>query len=141
MTSHQIALVKESFEKIRPAAQSAGELFYLNLFEMAPQARALFKTPIPEQAGKLMYTLSYVVNHLHTPETIMDDVRRLAIKHHNYGASPGHYEIVGMALLKTLSQGLADIWDNELEEAWKAAYAMVANAMMSASLEHEKLAA
>ena len=141
MTSHQINLVKESFEKIRPAAQAAGELFYHNLFEIAPQARALFKTPIPEQAGKLMYTLSYVVTHLHTPETIIDDVRRLALRHQQYGARPEHYEIVGAALIKTLSQGLAGIWNNQLEEAWKMAYSMIANAMMGASSEEEKMAA
>lgn len=141
MTANQIAMVRQSFEKLRPIAQVAGELFYANLFEIAPQARAMFRTPIPEQAGKLMYTLSYLVNHLHTPETIMDDVRKLAIKHVHYGAKPEHYSVVGSALLKTLEQGLPGEWDEELKAAWEAAYNLVSNAMIEASCIPEKTAA
>ena len=39
MTSHQIQLVQESFEKVRPIGQLAGELFYKNLFEIAPELK------------------------------------------------------------------------------------------------------
>jgi nitric oxide dioxygenase len=137
MTTQQISLVQESFEMLRPIAQIAGELFYKNLFDIAPQAKAMFKTPIPEQAGKLMYTLSYVVTHLHTPETIMDDVRKLAIRHNQYGARPEHYELVGSALLKTLEQGLAENWTAELQDAWAAAYTLVSTAMIHASAKEE----
>ncbi len=141
MTSKQISLVQESFEKLRPIAQTAGELFYKNLFEIAPQARAMFKTPIPEQAGKLMYTLGYVVTHLRTPETILDDVRKLALRHNQYGAKPEHYELVGKALLKTLQEGLAGEWNADLLDAWAAAYGMVSTAMIHAADDNERQAA
>lgn len=141
MTQDQIAMVKLSFEKLRPIAQVAGELFYANLFEIAPQARAMFRTPIPEQAGKLMYTLSYVVTHLHTPETILDDVRKLAVKHVQYGAQPEHYAIVGTALLKTLEQGLGNDWNEDLKAAWAEAFGMISDAMIGASYIPEKTAA
>lgn len=141
MTSKQISLVQESFEKLRPIAQTAGELFYKNLFEIAPQARAMFKTPIPEQAGKLMYTLGYVVTHLRTPETILDDVRKLALRHNQYGAKPEHYELVGKALLKTLQEGFAGEWNADLLDAWAAAYGMVSTAMIHAADDNERQAA
>lgn len=133
MTSQQINLVQQSFEQLRPIAQTAGELFYKNLFEMAPQARAMFKTPVSEQAGKLMSTLAYVVTHLHHPETILSDVRKLAIRHVDYGAQPEHYSIVGSALLITLEQGLGDQWNEPLKEAWTAAYTMISTAMIEAA--------
>lgn len=141
MTTHQISLVQNSFEMVRPIAHTAGELFYNNLFEMAPQARAMFKTPIPEQAGKLIYTLSYVVTRLHTPDTIMEDVRKLAIRHNQYGARAEHYELVGAALLKTLGQGLGEHWNEELKDAWTAAFTMISNAMINASETAERMAA
>lgn len=133
MTATQIKLVQESFEQLRPIAQTAGELFYKNLFEIAPQARSMFKTPVSEQAGKLMYTLAYVVNHLHRPESIIADVRKLANRHIEYGARPEHYTIVGTALLITLEQGLGDQWNETLKNAWSAAYTMISNAMIEAA--------
>jgi nitric oxide dioxygenase len=141
MTAQQIAHVQKSFESLKPIAQAAGELFYQNLFEIAPQTRAMFKTPIAEQAGKLMYTLGYVVTHLHTPETILEDVRKLAIKHIAYGATPQHYLIVGSALLKTLEMGLGEQWNPALKDAWTAAYTLVSNAMIDASEHYVKNAA
>ncbi len=133
MTTQQITLVQESFTWLKPIAQQAGELFYKNLFDTAPQARAMFKQPIAAQAGKLMYTLGYVVSHLHHPETILQDVAKLGQRHHQYGAQPAHYDIVGAVLLDTLAQGLGKRWNAELKQAWAMAYSMVANAMMEAA--------
>jgi nitric oxide dioxygenase len=132
MTTTQITLVQQSFKKLHPMAQAAGELFYHKLFEAAPQARTMFKSPIAGQANKLMYTLGYVVAHLHTPQTIMTDVQRLAIRHNQYGAQPAHYALVGGVLLETLAEGLGSDWNAELQSAWVAAYQLVANAMMEA---------
>lgn len=141
MTTNQVELVKQSFEKLKPVAQAAGELFYSNLFNMVPQARHMFRAPIAEQAGKLMYTLGYVVTHLHSPETILDDVRKLAVKHVHYGAQPEHYNLVGAALLQTLEQGLASEWNDELKSAWAAAFSMISNAMIEAAYSPGKQAA
>jgi hemoglobin-like flavoprotein len=141
MTTQQIMLIQQSFERLRPIAQQAGELFYQNLFELAPQVRVMFKTPVAEQAGKLMYTLAYMVNHLHTPETILDDVRKLAIRHIEYGATPEHYHVVGAALLKTLEQGLGEHWNHALKEAWSMAYTMIAEAMIEATTRIDRKAA
>lgn len=141
MNTQQITLVQQSFERLRPISHQAGELFYQNLFDMAPQVKRMFKTPVAEQAGKLMYTLAYVVTHLHTPETILDDVRKLAIRHIEYGTRPEHYEVVGAALLKTLEQGLGEQWNDDLKEAWTLAFAMIAEAMIEATTSFEKQAA
>lgn len=132
MTTQQITLVKESFEQIKPKAQAAGELFYQKLFTAAPEARHLFRTPTPQQAGKLMYTLGFVVAQLHAPESMLSQLKALGQRHNQYGASPEHYDLVGAVLIDTLKEGLSTYWNAPLEEAWITAYQMLANVMMEA---------
>jgi len=132
MTTQQIQLVQRSWEKVKPAMQQAGELFYFKLFKKAPQIRHLFKEDITEQAGKLGYMLTYVVSRLDKLETILDDVQRLAVNHNKYGAQPAHYAVVGECLLETLEEGLKPQWNEELKQAWTVAYGILSNAMIEA---------
>ena len=41
MNAQQVALVQQSWEKVKPLGQAAGELFYSKLFEAAPGIRGL----------------------------------------------------------------------------------------------------
>jgi nitric oxide dioxygenase len=137
MTTNQIQLVQQSWEKVKPMVQSAGELFYHKLFERAPQIRHLFKEDVSEQAGRLGYMLTYVVSRLDKLDTIIDDVQKLAIRHNKYGAEPAHYVIVGECLLETLEEGLGLHWNWQLKEAWEKAYEIISDAMIQA--QHEAL--
>jgi hemoglobin-like flavoprotein len=132
MTTQQIKMVQQSWEKIKPEMQVAGELFYHKLFERAPAIRHLFKEDVREQAGRLGYMLTYIVSRLDKLDTILEDVERLAIRHNKYGAEPEHYAIVGECLLATLEEGLAAVWNKQLEKAWTAAYKILADAMIKA---------
>lgn len=132
MTNQQVTLVQNSWEKIKPQMQQAGEIFYKKLFEKAPQVRHLFKEDVTTQAGRLGYMLTYIVGRLDKLDTIMDDVRRLAVRHNQYGAAPQHYVVVGECLLATLREGLGKNWNKELEEAWTTAYQILADAMIQA---------
>ena len=132
MTTHQIALVQQSWEKIKPSAHIAGGLFYKKLFERAPQIRHLFANDVTEQAGRLTYMLTYIVSRLDKLDTILEDVQRLAERHNKYGAEPKHYMIVGECLLATLKEGLGEDWNNEVMQAWASAYNVIATAMIEA---------
>lgn len=132
MTSTQIQLVQQSWEKIKPQGQLAAELFYQKLFETAPQVRHLFKQDISEHAGKLASMLTYVVSRLDKLDTVIDDVRKLAIRHNQYGAKPEHYAVVGQCLIATLEVGFNKEWNDELKEAWVTAYGILSDAMIEA---------
>ena len=132
MTAQQIQLVQQSWEKIKPASQEAGELFYKKLFERAPQVRHLFSNDVTEQAGRLTYMLTYVVSRLDKLDTILEDVQRLAERHNKYGAEPKHYMIVGECLLATLKSALGKDWNYDMMEAWATAYDVIATAMIQA---------
>jgi hemoglobin-like flavoprotein len=57
----------------------------------------------------------------------------LGERHVQYGVQPHHYDIVGAALLWTLAQGLGKHFTSEVEEAWTAAYTLLANTMQEAA--------
>lgn len=132
MTTHQIQLVQTSWKEVKPIAQQAGEIFYNKLFSVAPHTRHMFKPDISGQAAKLTYMLTYVVNNLDSLDTIIEDVRKLAVRHNKYGAEPGHYAVVGQCLIETLAEGLGANWTNELQDAWINAYTIISDAMIQA---------
>jgi hemoglobin-like flavoprotein len=133
MNKRQIQLVQDSFELVKPIADVAATLFYDRLFELDPMLRLYFKGNLRQQKNKLMVTLAFVVDGLHRLETILPAVRGLGERHVQYGVQPHHYDIVGAALLWTLAQGLGKHFTSEVEEAWTAAYALLANTMQEAA--------
>ena len=64
MTPEQVRSIQESFAKVAPIADTAAALFYNRLFEIAPDAKPLFRGDMTEQGRKLMKTLTVVVNGL-----------------------------------------------------------------------------
>ncbi len=122
MTPAQVKLVQDSFAKVAPISEQAAALFYGRLFEIAPEARSLFKGNMRERGRKLMATLAVVVNGLSNLDAILPAASALAKWHVAYGVNPGHYAPVGEALLWTLERGLGSVWSQELAAAWAAAY-------------------
>ena len=131
MDPTHIKLVQESFAKVAPISETAAELFYGRLFEIAPSVKAMFPADMTEQRKKLIMMLATVVNGLGNLESIQPAASALAKRHVSYGAKPAHYPVVGSALLWTLEKGLGDAWTPELAEAWTAAYGTLSDYMIS----------
>src|SRR4051812_31908508 len=131
MTPQDVKLVQESFAKVAPISETAAELFYGRLFEIAPQVRAMFPDDMTEQRKKLMATLAVVVNGLTNLEAILPAASALAKRHVGYGAQAEHYPVVGAALLWTLEKGLGEAWTPETASAWTAAYGTLSGYMIS----------
>jgi hemoglobin-like flavoprotein len=130
MTPDQVELVQDSFAKVAPISAKAAELFYGRLFEIAPQARAMFPDDMTEQRKKLMATLAIVVNGLNNLDAILPVASALAKRHVSYGAEPAHYPVVGDALLWTLEQGLGPAWTPQVAAAWASAYTTLSGYMI-----------
>ncbi|WP_202630196.1 globin domain-containing protein [Sediminibacterium roseum] len=131
MTERQTLLVKNSwalFRRIDP--QLIGDVFYSRLFQQMPALKSMFKTNMAEQYAKLVDMLSYIVSKLDKPEQFAGDVEQLAQRHVQYGVRPGHYKVVGDALLWTLEKGLGKDWNAEVGEAWAACYGMLSSLMI-----------
>ncbi len=134
MLNEDRLLIQSSWRKIVPIADRAAMLFYQRLFEIDP-------TLIPRFAGadmlrqrvKLVQTLSTVIESLDEIDAILPTLEALGRRHVGYGARPGDYDSVGVALLWTLEQGLGADWNPALARAWSEAYALIAGAMLAAA--------
>lgn len=130
MTTVQKNIIKHTWQLVaRLDDKAVGALFYDRLFYLAPEVRALFLSPVPEQSKKLVAMLHYMVRRMDHPDEISDTIAALAARHARYKVKAYQYAIVGNALLWTLAQGLGEAWNEEAEEAWATFYTQVAERM------------
>lgn len=132
MTPEQIDMVQGSFKKVVPIADTAADIFYDRLFEIAPQVRTLFPEDMSDQKKKLMQMLAIAVNGLTKLDEILPAVQDLGRRHNGYDVTAEHYDYVGAALLYTLGKGLGDAFTPELEAAWTETYTTLAGVMIDA---------
>ncbi|MEM9435959.1 MAG: globin domain-containing protein [Pseudomonadota bacterium] len=133
MTPAEARHVTFSFGRVFPYKNKLTAVFYDTLFDMAPEARALFPEDMGAQKDKLAHTLNLVVTNLNKLDSILGAVRALGERHKGYGATAAHYEIVGIALVTALKQITPGGLSAEEEAAWIKAYQLVAEAMVEAA--------
>ncbi|MGD1934473.1 MAG: globin family protein [Candidatus Phaeomarinobacter sp.] len=133
MTPEQIELVQRSFAKVVPIAETAAEIFYTRLFEVAPDVQPMFQRDMKDQGRMLMSMLASVVAGLNDLESILPTAESLAIRHRDYGVVPEQYDTVGEVLLWTLERGLGDVFTSDMRDAWSKAYGTLSGAMIDAA--------
>lgn len=133
MTPEQVNLVQDSWAKVTPIAETAADLFYGRLFEIAPEVKPYFKGDMKEQGKKLMAMIGTAVNSLSNVEAVVPAIQEMGKRHVDYGVKPEDYDSVGAALLWTLEQGLGDDFTPETKEAWATVYGVVATTMKDAA--------
>ena len=141
MTPAQIRLVRNSFTKIEPIASQVGEEFYNKLFNTAPDTRQLFKEDMSFQHTKFMSVvnelvslhlrslISLPVTLLNSSEAAMPTIYELGKRHVEFGVTPAHFGLMRSALIETLAELLGDEFTPQMQEAWEAAFDVMANVM------------
>lgn len=129
MIPEQVSHVQSSFSKVVPIAETAAQLFYDRLFEIAPDVLSLFTGDMKEQVRKIMAMLDTAVAGLDKIEEIIPAVQDLDRRHGTYGVRDEHFAPVGEALLWTLERGLGDDFTPEVKEAWTLVYGTLAQVM------------
>jgi nitric oxide dioxygenase len=137
ITDSQIELVQSSFQRVLPIADTAGLLFYERIFTLAPGARSLFGDDIALQAKRTMAAVKTVVDGLDRLDTVGPFLVRLGARHVRYGVVPEHFDVVGVALMWTLEQGLGDTFTAEVRDAWTAAWTIIVDAMLTGMRQAE----
>jgi len=141
LTKQHKAAIKRSWELVVPIADTAADLFYKRLFEIAPQYRRYFKQDIAPQKRKLLAMLKFIVKSMDWPDeawrqsvAVEDDlfmvVLALGRRHSElYRIPDASYDAVGAALLWTLDYGLGEAFTNEVKDAWTRVYTLLATTM------------
>jgi hemoglobin-like flavoprotein len=135
MTPDQIHLVQASWKRVAPVREEAAALFCAKLFRMDPRLKSLCKTDMREQGRQLAGMLGTLVANLARFDGPMPRVQELGRHHVACNIKREQHETMRAALLETLEAALEDDFTAEVRNAWSAAYAMLATAMIDASHE------
>jgi hemoglobin-like flavoprotein len=133
MDSEQQRLVRASFAKVAPIADTAAAIFYDRLFATDPTLRPLFKDDIVVQGKLLMTMIETAVENMHQLDQILPAVRDLGRRHAGYGVKAADYDTVAGALLGTLEQALGPEFTPAVHDAWVAYYQALAGEMKAAA--------
>lgn len=126
-------LVKESFSVVEPVADKAAAYFYGRLFAENPHLRGMFPPAMDVQRDRLFSALTRIVWSLDSPDSLAGFLAQLGRDHRKYGVISEHYTAVGSALLATIRHFARDIWTDEIEAAWVAAYTVAADLMVESA--------
>ena len=129
--SLNVELLEQSFELVKPKADSLVDTFYNNLFTDYPAAKPLFThTDMDKQKQQLKGALVMVVSNLRNPDVLTKSLQGLGARHVKYGALPEHYPLVGNSLLKALEQYAGAAWTTDVKDAWVGAYGAITELML-----------
>jgi methyl-accepting chemotaxis protein len=124
-------VLETSFDLVAPRGDELVDIFYTRLFAAAPTVEPLFAaTDLDEQKKKLLATLVLLRKSLRNLDPVVPALRELGRRHVAYGAAPEHYPLVAEVLIASMADVAGDQWRPEHQEAWAAALAVVAGAML-----------
>lgn len=150
LTEAEKAAIRRSWKLVVPIADTAADLFYKRLFELAPSYRRLFGEDMAPQKRKLLAMLAFVVRSLDWDDAGWkaavdgdDDlflvVLALGLRHAElYQVPDESYDVVGQALLWTLDYGLGEAFTAEVHDAWARVYGLLAQTMKMGRCAHGK---
>lgn len=131
MAPEEIALVEASMAALQDRMPALAATFYDRLFTAAPETRVLFSTDMDVQGEKFTTMLAYLVRSLRSWTVLEPTSRDNGQRHAGYGVTVEHYRIAGVALVGAMAELLGDDWSDETEQAWSAAYGLLAELMLS----------
>lgn len=126
MSGSDVRLLQISYQRLWRSRSEAAKAFYGRLFELAPDARALFADDMETQRRQFMAALGHIVTEIEKPDVVLPAVKASALRHVEYGVQPGHYDHVGTALVWTVGQ----IAGQRFAPVWEEAYARLARIML-----------
>src|SRR4029453_7658802 len=95
-----IDALETSFDLVAPKGDELMDIFYSNLFAVAPSVKPLFDgTDMAKQHAMLLSARARRRTPLPTPAPAVPPLRPLAARHVAYGARPEHYPVVGNVLI------------------------------------------
>lgn len=117
-TPEQVERIRFSYFVLIPNSSEFAKQFYDRLFESHPEARDLFGEDMKAQHGKLMDTLTVLIESLDQEHLVVNNLSALSKRHVGYGALPEHYEWVKDALIDTIREYLPEWETEELLSLW-----------------------
>lgn len=135
LTPRQTEIIKSSASVLSEHGMTVVTRFYRRLFEHHPELRNLFNHANQRSGGQseaLAHAVWAYASNIDNLAALGPAVGRITQKHASLGVQPEHYPIVGEHLLAAMKEVLGDAFDDEMRDAWAAAYGQLAEVMIGA---------
>jgi hemoglobin-like flavoprotein len=130
MSGERLAALRTAYAAASADRERFAHVFYRRLFALDPALPALFRTEMRTQGEKLVVMLDQVIAAADAPDRIRAEIEELGRKHVGYGVHPGHYALVGAALVETFAEILGDDCDEHALRGLVTLYGDVSAAML-----------
>lgn len=141
LSPQQIELIQNSWESIKPLADSFGKAVYDKVSQIDPEMGALFNTGAnsTEMQGRtLVFMMNAAVASLSQHEQQYQLFTHLGQRHLEYGVKQKDYHTLGVAWLETMQTVLGDKFDNQQYHAWLTLYQYLTQIMSEANGQSTK---
>src|SRR5258705_10704342 len=132
MTPEQVDIIRKSFDAMWSMRGDIAELRYSRFFELAPDAKDLFRSDMERQRVKLMDMIAALVASLDQRALFQSLATQSGRQHARFGVRPSHYDALGEPLMWSLERKFAASFTPELRASWTALYAAVKVEMLRA---------
>jgi nitric oxide dioxygenase len=133
LSTTQMAKVKATAPVLAERGAAITRHFYQRMFANHPELRNLFNQT-HQRSGNQPEALARAVwayaAHIDNLGALKGAIANITNKHISVGVRPDQYAIVGENLLASIVEVLGDAVDGETLDAWKAAYAQLANVLI-----------
>lgn len=135
MTPEHASVVRDTWAVLEPRADEVMAQFYALLFELAPDAKAMFaRVDMALQRQKFAEMLAAMVHLLEDPEDIIVAAGPSARRHVAYGVKDRHLDAGREALIGALDVALGGQFTPAARQAWRELYDLAANVMRRAGV-------
>lgn len=129
LTDHTMQVIKSTIPLLEEAGTAITDHFYRRLFEHNPELKNIFNMS-NQQSGRqktaLFNAIAAYAKNIDNLPALKEAVERIANKHTSLNIQPAHYHVVGHHLIETLRELAAEAFTPEVEQAWTAAYGVLA---------------
>jgi hemoglobin-like flavoprotein len=139
-TPGTVELIQESIKRLPAGNQRIlTDIFYEELFSMAPETESLFPQDMNDQKDRLLKALLSAARHMTNPASVESNLRIWGVIHRRqYGITDEMYVYVGHALVRTMSRLLTN--DSTLiHSSWVVVYQWMAAVMIDGAEEADYL--
>ncbi|MDR8525066.1 NO-inducible flavohemoprotein [Shewanella fidelis] len=129
LSAKHISTVKSTIPLLESAGTAITEHFYKRMFKHNPELKHIFNLSHQHSGGQpaaLFNAVAAYAKNIDNLGALSGAVERIAHKHTSFNIQAEHYPIVGHHLLETLRELAPDAFTAEVEEAWAAAYGVLA---------------
>lgn len=134
LTTSQKEIITSTIPLLETYGLEITKLFYTNVLNDFPTLRSLFSLSAQvtdSQAKALAGAIHAYASNINDLTPILPTIERINQKHVSLDIIKPQYPIVGTNLIKALIQVLGrDVFTNQVEEAWKAAYQQLEDLML-----------